>query len=331
MATAERCLEWIDREGDRDGDGFQEYQTRAARGGYENMGWKDSGDGVLYPDGTRVRGPKALCELQAYVYAAWRGMAELYAVQGEHAKAAALTARAAALFNRFNDAFWDEAGGFYAFALDGEKRQVLSVASNVGHCLWCGIVPPERARRVMDRLMAPDMNSGWGIRTLSAGHVAFNPYSYHNGSVWPHDNGLIAQGFARYGFHAEAAQVARMVCEAGSFFAQHQVPELYAGIQRDEAGFPVQCLGANVPQAWAAGSAFSLLGAMCGFSPDAARGVLGLDPHLPDWAREVSLRDLTVGGQDIAVRLEGERILPLDDAGGMLRQVKRRWDAPGCV
>ncbi len=331
MATAERCLAWIDDDGDRDGDGFQEYQTRALVGGYENMGWKDAGDAVLYPDGTLVKGPKALCELQGYVYAAWRGMAELYGVRGDHARAAELNARAAALFNRFNDVFWDEEAGFYAFALDGDKRRVMSVASNVGQCLWTGIVRPDRARLVVERLMAPDMYSGWGIRTLSANHAAFNPYSYHDGSVWPHDNGLIAQGFARYGFHAEAAELARAISEAAGYFAQHQVPELYAGIPRGEAGFPVQCLGANVPQAWAAGSAFSLLAAMCGFTPDGAGDTLGLDPHLPDWAPEMTLRDLSIGTRELALRVERQRIMPVDDPDGVLRHVRRRWDAPGCV
>ncbi len=345
METAERCLAWIDTDGDRDGDGFQEYQTRAASGGYENMAWKDAGDAVLYPDGSMVKGPKALCELQAYVYAAWRGMAEINAARGNHARAAELTARASALFNRFNDAFWDEEWGFYAFALDGDKRPVRTVSSNVGHCLWAGLIRPDRARRVVERLMAPDMFSGWGIRTLSADHPAFNPYSYHNGSVWPHDNGLIAQGFSRYGFTAEAARVALAVSAAASFFVRHQVPELYAGIARagtDEPGtgengtdFPVQCLGANVPQAWAAGSAFSMLHALCRFAPDAPRGVFGLDPILPEWLPELHLSDLTVGGQDIDLRLTlsatGTTITTNIDPAGAVRHVPRDWDQPGCA
>jgi glycogen debranching enzyme len=166
LETAEGCLSWIDTYGDRDGDGFQEYQTRSPVG-YENMGWKDSGDSVVYPDGSLVKGPKALCELQGYVYDAWLRMSEIFDELGKPARARELRTKAAALFKRFNEAFWDEELGFYAFALDGDKKKVLTVASNPGHCLASGIVPPERAAQVVRRLMAPDMWSGWGIRTLS--------------------------------------------------------------------------------------------------------------------------------------------------------------------
>jgi glycogen debranching enzyme len=294
LEVAERCLTWIDDWGDRDGDGFQEYQTRSPRG-YENMGWKDAEDAVLYPDGTMVKGPKALCELQGYVYAAWTGMAEVFDALGHTKRAAELRQKAEALFQRFNDAFWDEEWGGYAYALDGDKKRVLTKASNVGHCLWSGIIRPDRAARVVERLMAPDMFSGWGIRTLSAEHPAFNPVSYHNGSVWPHDNGLIAQGFQRYGFRNEAARVARAVSGAASYFSLHQVPELYGGMQRDGAGFPVQCLGANVPQAWAAGSVFSFLQAILGLEPDAPNGLLRLRPSLPSWLPDLTLTDLRLG------------------------------------
>jgi glycogen debranching enzyme len=303
METAERCLAWIDEYGDRDGDGFQEYQTRSPRG-YENMGWKDAGDAVLYPDGALVKGPKALCELQGYVYAAWLGMAELYAMLGNAGRAEELHRRAAELFNRFNDVFWDEDWGFFAYALDGDKKPVRTVVSNVGHCLWTGIVRHDRARRVVDRLLQPDMFSGWGIRTLSAEHPAFNPYAYHNGSVWPHDNGLIALGFKRYGFAAEAAQLARAISGAGSFFAQHQMPELFAGIQRNRTDFPVQWLGANVPQAWAAGSAFSFLQAILGLVPDAANERLYVDPVLPHWLPDVTLLGLRVGPHVFDLRFQ---------------------------
>src|ERR1700758_2392872 len=169
LQTAEGCLAWIDKYGDRDGDGFQEYQTRSPVG-YENMAWKDSGDAVMYPDGSLVKGPKALCELQGYVYSAWIRMAEVFEALGKPARAKAVRAKAGTLFERFNDAFWDEELGFYVYALDGNKNKVLTVASNPGHCLWCGIVPTERAKKGVDRLMAPDMWTGWGIRTLSADH-----------------------------------------------------------------------------------------------------------------------------------------------------------------
>ena len=156
------------------------------------MSWKDSPDCVVYPDGSLVKGPKALCELQGYVYDAWVRMAEVFDALGKPERAQALRAKASALFDRFNEAFWDEELGFYAYALDGEKRKVLTVASNAGHCLWSGIAPPERAKKVVERLMAPDMWTGWGIRTLSTNNPAFNPYNYQTGSVWPHDNAIIA-------------------------------------------------------------------------------------------------------------------------------------------
>jgi glycogen debranching enzyme len=299
--TAERCLDWIENWGDRDGDLFQEYQTRAPHG-YENMGWKDAGDAVPYPDGTLVRGPKALCELQGYAFAAFTGMAEVFAALGRPERAAEMRAKAAALFDKFNEVFWDDAFGGYAYALDGEKNKVLTSVSNVGHLLWSGIVPQERAGRVVARLMAPDMFSGWGVRTLSANHPLYNPVAYHNGSVWPHDNGLIAQGFARYGFRSEAAQLARAVSGAAAFFSLHQIPELYAGLPRAAAPFPVQVPGANVPQAWAAGSAFSFLQALLGIEADAPNGVLRLGPALPHWLPDVTLRDLHMGGQSFDLR-----------------------------
>jgi glycogen debranching enzyme len=301
LPAAEACLTWIDQYGDRDGDGFQEYQTRSPAG-YENMAWKDSGDAVVYPDGTLVRGPKALCELQGYVYDAWLRMAEIYDELDNNRRANALRTKAAALFKKFNEAFWDEKSGFYAYALDGEKKKVLSVVSNVGQCLWSGIIAPERAGKVVQRLMQEDMSSGWGIRTLSADHPAFNPYNYQTGAVWPHDNSLIALGMRRYGFAAEAAAVARDISRAASHFLLNQLPELYGGLQRDPTNFPVQYLGANVPQAWAAGTPFMLLQAMLGLQQDAPRGKLYVDPALPDWLPDVTLMDLRLGRRRFDIR-----------------------------
>ena len=301
LETAEGCLTWIDKYGDRDGDGFQEYQTRSPVG-YENMAWKDSGDSVMYPDGSLVKGPKALCELQGYVYSAWVRMAEVFDALGKPDRARELRAKAAALFARFNEAFWDEDLGFYAYALDGNKNKVLTVASNAGHCLWCGIVPPERAKRVVDRLMAPDMWTGWGIRTLSADHPAFNPYNYQTGSVWPHDNAIIAMGFKLYGFGTEAARVAHDVSVAATHFLLNQLPELYTASERNESNFPVQYIGANVPQAWAAGSVFMLTQALLGFLPDAPRNKLYVDPLLPAWLPDLTVRDLRIGAHKLDIR-----------------------------
>jgi len=192
--------------------------------------------------------------------------------------------------------------GFYAFALDGDKKKVRSIASNPGHCLWSGIVPPERAGKIVKRLMAPDMLSGWGIRTLSALHPAFNPYNYQTGSVWPHDNAIIALGFKRYGFDAELGRIARDISDAASHFLSNQLPELYTTVERDEKSFPVQYLGANVPQAWAAGSVFALLQAILGYQPDAPRGKLYLDPVLPQWLPDLTLLDMHIGKQRFDIR-----------------------------
>jgi glycogen debranching enzyme len=307
LSTAEGCLAWIDKYGDRDGDGFQEYQTRSPVG-YENMAWKDSGDSVMYPDGSLVKGPKALCELQGYVYNAWVRMAEAFEALGKPHRAQELRAKAAALFERFNETFWDEELGFYVYALDGDKNKVKTIASNAGHCLWSGIVPRERAKKVVERLIAPDMWTGWGIRTLSADHRAFNPYNYQTGSVWPHDNAIIAMGFKFYGFGAEAARVAHDVSVAASHFLLNQLPELYTAAERTETNFPVQYIGANVPQAWAAGSVFMLTQALLGFLPDAPRDKLYVDPSLPDWLPDLTVRDLRIGKHKLDIRFwtEGE-------------------------
>jgi glycogen debranching enzyme len=308
LQTAEGCLAWIDKYGDRDGDGFQEYQTRSPVG-YENMAWKDSGDAVMYPDGSLVKGPKALCELQGYVYNAWTRMAEVFDALGKPERATELRSKASILFARFNEAFWDEELGFYAYALDGDKNKVLTIASNAGHCLWSGIVPPERAKRVMERLTAPDMWTGWGIRTLSADHAAFNPYNYQTGSVWPHDNAIIAMGFKRYGFHKEAARIAHDVSVAASHFLLNQLPELYTASERNESNFPVQYIGANVPQAWAAGSVFMLTQALLGFLPAAPHNKLYVDPYLPAWLPDLTVHDLRIGKHmlDIHFWREGEQ------------------------
>ena len=305
--VAVRCLEWIDQYGDLDGDGFQEYRTRSSAG-YENMGWKDAGDAIVYPDGRQVRQPKALCELQGYVFDAWMRMGELFEALGEIDRARELRRRAADLQNRFEERFWCDDIGFYAFALDSDKQPVRTIASNPGHCLWSGLIRSDRARRVVERLMQPDMWSGWGIRTLSEGVPAYNPISYQRGSVWPHDNGIIALGFKRYGFANEAARIARDISEAASYFVSNRLPELYAGFQRRPGTFPVLYPGANVPQAWAAGSVFHLIQAILGLRADAPHGRLYVDPMLPSWLPNVTLSGLRIGAATVTLRVwrEGE-------------------------
>lgn len=324
-ATARKCLEWIDRYGDLDGDGFQEYQTQSPQG-YENMGWKDADNSVVYPDGSRVKGPKALCELQGYTYDAWLRMADAFDYFAEPEYAAHLRHKAEDLRRRFEEHFWCDDTHFYAYALDGDKQRVKTIASNPGHLLWSGIISSERAKHVVSRLLEPDMWSGWGIRTLSERHPAYNPFSYQNGSVWPHDNGIIAMGFSRYGYVKEAARVARDISEAASYFAFYRLPELYAGIRREPGNFPVQYLGANVPQAWAAGSVFHLLRAILGLDTDAHRGVLYVKPVLPEWLPDITLHNLRVGKDSVTIRFwreaGGSRHDVLSQAGNL--QVIRR-------
>jgi glycogen debranching enzyme len=300
--VALRCLEWIDQHGDLDGDGFQEYRTRSPKG-YENMGWKDAPDAVVYPDGSQVKQPKALCELQGYVFDARMRMAEVFEALGEPGRATSLRRQAAALQLQFEEHFWCEDLGCYAYALDPEKQPVRTIASNAGHLLWSGIARPDRAASVMQRLLEPGMWSGWGIRTLSADNPAYNPIAYQRGSVWPHDNGLIALGFKRYGFVDEAARIARDISEAASYFVGYRLPELYAGVERRPRTFPVQYLGANVPQAWAAGSVFHLIQAILGTRADAPTERLFVDPQLPKWLPDVTLRGVAVGKARLDLRV----------------------------
>ena len=295
LATAEGCLDWIDNYGDRDGDGFQEYQTRSPVG-YENMAWKDAGDAMVYPDGSLVKGPKALCELQGYVYDAWLRMAEIYDELGNPDRAAHPARQGRGAVREVQRGFLGRGRRLLRLHAGRREATVLTVASNPGHC--CGPASCRRSApaRVIARLMAPDMWSGWGIRTLSATHPAFNPYDYQTGAVWPHDNALIALGLQALRFHREAAgRIARDISDAASHFLLNQLPELYAGIQRDGTGFPVQYLGANVPQAWAAGSAFSLLQAMLGIDRTHRAARCIVDPVLPEWLPDVTLYDLRLG------------------------------------
>jgi glycogen debranching enzyme len=309
--AAEGCLRWMDESGDLDGDGFQEYQTYSPLG-YENVGWKDSPEAVVYADGGQVKQPKGLCELQGYAYDAKLRMAEICTVLGDAARGAALRTQAEALKAKFNAAFWMEDEGCFAFGLDREKRQITSVVSNAGHCLWSGIADPEKARRTALRLLQPDMWSGWGIRTLSSHNPAFNPYAYHLGTVWPHDNGIIAAGMKRYGLRNEAIQVIRGIFDAARTFERYRPPEVFAGIARvgKKSDFPaLYPAGANVPQAWASGSIFQAVQTLLGLRADAPSARLYVAPSLPPWLPDITLRGLQVGTSRIDLRFwrEGER------------------------
>ena len=308
MPAAEAALAWIDEHGDLDGDGFVEYRRRSDRG-LENQGWKDSWNSVVHRDGTLARAPIALVEVQAYVYMAKVRMAELFAALGDHARAVALRDEATVLRKRFNDEFWMEDEGYMAEALDGEKRQVQAITSNPGHALYCDAVEPAKAEAIAQRLFAPDMFSGWGIRTLSKSERAYNPMSYHNGSVWPHDNALIAAGLKRYGFVEATNRVATAMFEAAIHMDYMRLPELFCGFVRRSPNRPVQYPVACSPQAWAAGTPFLLIQAMLGVSARAHENLLTINkPHLPRWLNEVELRNLRVGNStlSLAFRREGE-------------------------
>ncbi len=293
--NALRALEWIDRWGDRDGDGFVEYERRT-EGGLINQGWKDSHDAVRDRHGHLAEAPIALAEVQGYVYDAKRRMAGLARVRGEAELAARLNRDADLLRDRFEAAFWSDDQGYYAMALDGEKRRADAIASNPGHCLWSGIVSPERARLVVDRMMAPDMFTGWGIRTYAAGQPGYNPIGYHTGTVWPHDVSLIAAGFKRYGHHDEANLLTGRVFQATQHFADFRLPELFCGFDRDASPVPVPYPVACSPQAWAAGSLFLFAEVMLGLRPHAGRRELELaHPELPEWLAKVTVSNLRVG------------------------------------
>ncbi len=298
------ALEWIDRYGDRDGDGFVEYEVRSS-GGLRNQGWKDSGDSVMHADGTLAEGPIALVEVQGYVYLAKQRIAEVYDALGAPDLAATLRDQADELRSTFNEAFWDAEEGTFVLALDGRKRQVRSVTSNPGHCLYCGIVSPERAAVLAERLMAPDMFSGWGIRTLSSLSPAYNPMSYHNGSVWPHDNALIAAGLKRYGFHEATEKIASALFDVAAGARDFRLPELYCGFDRLEGGAPVAYPVACIPQAWAAATPFMLLQAMLGISARSGEETLAVNkPILPAWLKRSEVRDLRVASSQVSLAFE---------------------------
>ncbi len=296
------ALAWAARYGDRDGDGFLEYEKRSPRG-LKNHAWKDSDEAIRYPDGTLVPNPIATAEEQAYHAVALERMAEILTALGEPGRARDFVERARWLAKRIDEAFWCEEDGFYAMALDPEKRPVRSIGSNAGHVLACGIAPPGRARRVADRLLAPDLFSGWGVRTLSAKHPSYNPYAYHLGTVWPVENATFALGFKRYGLDDHAERLATAQLEAAGHFRAFRLPELLGGHERERAVTPTLYPRANSPQAWSASAAVQLVQALLGLYPLAPARVLALvRPRLPAWLPELQLTGLRVGDAVISLR-----------------------------
>jgi glycogen debranching enzyme len=305
LPSALRALEWIDRYGDLDGDGFVEY-ARTSEKGLVNQGWKDSGDGVPFPDGSLPDPPIALVEVQGYVFDAKERMALLFQAIGETERSTKLRGEARVLRDRLRERFWVEELGTFALALDGEKRRLETVTTNAGHLLWSRVPTPEQARRMADVFTAPDMFSGWGIRTLSARHAVYNPMSYHNGSIWPHDNALVGLGLALFGHARATVPILESLHAASMNMRLHRLPELFCGMTRTVGMQPVLYPVSCSPQAWASGALFMLLQAALGLLPDAPRRVLHIrEPRLPAFLREVKLSNFRVG--DTAVSLQFRR------------------------
>jgi glycogen debranching enzyme len=289
------ALDWIDRYGDRDGDGFVEYERKSSRG-LLNQGWKDSSDAIRDRSGGGPTMPVALAEVQGYVYDAKRRMSVLAGLRGDQELSTRLATEAERLRERFEEQFWVEDQRYYAMALNGQKRHLDAIASNAGQCLWTGIASAERARQVADRLLGPSLFSGWGIRTYASDQPGFNPIGYHTGSVWPHDTSLIAAGLKRYGFDDESNRLVGHVFQAAQHFEEFRLPELFCGFDRDQSSLPVPYPVACSPQAWAAGASFLFLETMLGLNAHAGQHELELrHPHLPDWIGKVTLTNLRVG------------------------------------
>jgi glycogen debranching enzyme len=297
------ALSWIEHHGDPDGDFLVEYQ-RKTPAGLLHQGWKDSDDAICHADLSPLDGPIALCEVQGYVFAAWQAAARLAVALENHGEATVFQSRADQVKRRFEDLFWCEDLGTYALALDGAKRACRVRSSNAAHCLFTGIADPERARRIAQTILHTEFFSGWGVRTLAAGEAHYNPLSYHNGSVWPHDNALIAWGLARYGETKSAARLLSGLFDAGQYFELNRVPELICGFPRHAGVGPIPYPVACAPQSWSAASVFLLIQASLGLSIDGpARRVIFSRPILPSFLPELHIFDLEVCGARVDLLL----------------------------
>ena len=302
------ALRWVDEYGDRDGDCFVEYERRTPRG-LENQSWKDSGDSQRFHDGSFARTPIAAAEVQGYVYDAKVRLAELARqVWRDEPLAARLETEAAELRRRFDEQFWvADRGGFYALALDAAKQRVDSLCSNIGHLLWSGIVPPERVEAVANQLMGAELWSGWGVRTMSTGDAAYNPLTYHNGTVWPHDTSLGAWGLARSGRADDVATISRTLLVAARFF-DWSLPEVFAGFRREDTPFPIAYPTAARPQAWAAGTPVLLLRLLLGLEPEPVSGELRAAATVPEWLEGLELTGVRALGRSWRVRVSDGRV-----------------------
>ncbi len=305
LPSAKRALEWMEHYGDLDGDGYLEYLSRSSHG-IRDQGWKDSYGAITYPDGTQVEPPVALVEVQGYAYRAMKQMAVLLTRKGEVSLPAKLEKKATLLKERFNRDFWLEEKRAFAQALDVDKKPVEVITSNPGHCLFCDIVDEEKARYLVLRLTSADMASGWGIRTVSNGEPTYNPMSYQNGSIWPHDNSLIVAGMRRYGYPWEAEQIATQLFDASRFFPYARLPELFCGFTRDREGYsvPAEYPVSSSPQAWTAGGAILLFQSLLGLQVDAFSKRIYLTPKLPPWLEQASVRGLRIGEGTVDLHFE---------------------------
>jgi glycogen debranching enzyme len=301
LPHADRALDWIEQFGDADGDGFVEYCRKASHG-LANQGWKDSWDGINFADGKVAEPPIALAEVQGYVYAAYRARSELAAGSGDQAGARLWRKKAKTLRRAFNERFWLPDRGWYAVGLDRDKRPIDSLTSNIGHCLWTGIADADKAAIIARQLMSEDMFSGWGIRTLAKSMAAYNPMSYHNGSVWPHDNAICAAGLMRYGYTEQAQRVAGVILDAAAHFG-YRLPELYCGFSREEFGAPVPYPTSCSPQAWAAGAPLLLLHTLLRMTPDMPSGRLWCAPAVPERYLPMRVGGLSLAKARVAVEL----------------------------
>lgn len=302
IEPALRGLRWADQFADANRDGFYEYQTRSVQG-EKNQGWKDSGDAIVYEDGSQVKDPLGTCEMQAFVYASKMFLSETLWWMDMSGEAIRLFREAEQLKKRFNEKFWLADIGYLAMAIDSEDQLVKSIASDPGHCLASGIIEEAHVREVANRLMSPEMFSGWGIRTLSADHPAYNPYAYHRGTIWPVENAVFALGFARYGMHEYVTRLCKAQFEAAALFDCLRLPECFTGHSRDQDHpFPAMYPKANWPQAWSASAVFTMVQAMLGIYPYAPLQALLVDPWLPEWLPEITLHNLRVGKAAVDIR-----------------------------
>lgn len=306
LPHADRALDWIQNYGDRDGDGFVEY-ARLSDTGLVNQGWKDSWDGVNFSDGTLAQGPIALCEVQAYVYYAYLARSWMASNVGDKLLAAEYQERAAQLKRQFNEQFWLPDRGYYAIALDGNKRPVDACTSNMGQCLWFGIVDDDKVPLVADKLMSPEMFSGWGVRTLASDMGAYNPASYHNGSVWPHDNAIIVAGLLRYGLVEEAQRIATALLEAADY-SGGRLPELFCGFDREHFDEPVPYPTACSPQAWAATTPIQLLRSLMGYYPDVAQGRLWINAVIPESFGDLHITNAPFASGRLTIDVSGSTV-----------------------